>query len=75
LSGFARLGNGSIQISFTNVTDCSFTVLTSSNLALPLNLWSAIGVALESPAGSGKYQFIDSQATNNLQRFYRVKAP
>jgi hypothetical protein len=75
LFGATRLGNGSFMFSFTNYTDTSSTVLASTNVALPLNLWSNLGAALESPAGSGQFQFTDPQATNNAQRFYRVSSP
>jgi hypothetical protein len=30
--------------------------------------------AVESPFGSGQYQFTDPQATNYTKRFYRVKS-
>jgi hypothetical protein len=75
LAGAARLGNGLFQFGFTNYTDTSFTVLATTNLALPLNFWSSLGPALETPIGSGQFEFIDPQATNNATRFYRVRSP
>jgi hypothetical protein len=75
LTGPTCLGNGSFKFGFTNYTDISFTVLASTNLALPLNLWSNLGAAVEAPVGSGQFQFTDPQATNNAQRFYRVSSP
>jgi hypothetical protein len=75
LTGVTRLGNGSLKFGFTNFTDMNFTVLGSTNIALPMNLWSNLGAAVESPAGSGHYQFTDLQATNSPQRFYRVRWP
>jgi hypothetical protein len=71
----AVLGNGSLQFGFTNYTDMAFTVLASTNLTLPLNLWTNIGYIVESPAGSGQYQLTDPQATNYPQRYYRLRSP
>lgn len=68
-------GNGSLQLGFTNYSDMAFTVLASTNLNLPMNTWSNIGFAFESPLGSGHYQFTDMQATNNPLRFYRLRVP
>ena len=75
LTGLTHVGNGSLQFGFTNSTDMSFTVLASTNAALPLSLWSNFGAAVEAPAGSGQYHFTDPQATNSPQRFYRVSSP
>ncbi|MSU59940.1 MAG: hypothetical protein EXS35_17525 [Pedosphaera sp.] len=66
------LGNGGFSFAFTNTTGIGFAVLASTNVALPMTNWTAIGTAVESPAGSGQYQFTNSQATNYPQRFYRV---
>jgi Concanavalin A-like lectin/glucanases superfamily len=70
-----HLGNGSVQLSFTNVTDAVFPVLASTNVSLPLSNWTPIGFATESPVGSGQFPFTDTQATNYPQRFYRMKSP
>ena len=75
LAGLTRLGNGSIRFSFTNVIGGSFTVFASTNLTQPFNVWSNLGTAVESPVGSGQFQFTDPQATNSIQRFYRVRSP
>ncbi|HEX4121595.1 MAG TPA: immunoglobulin-like domain-containing protein [Verrucomicrobiae bacterium] len=75
LTGMTRLGGGATWFMFTNYTDASSTVLAGTNLALPLNLWTDLGPAVESPIGSGQYQFTDPQATNLPQRFYRVRVP
>ena len=71
----AHLGNGSLQFSFTNVTDAVFPVLATTNLTLSLNNWTPIGYATESPVGSGQFPFTDTQATNYPQRFYRLVSP
>jgi hypothetical protein len=71
----AGLTNGGFGFSFTNTPGASFTVFATTNPALPGNTWSNLGPAVESPAGSGHYQFTDPNATNAIQRFYRVRSP
>ena len=66
-------GHGPFQFTFTNNGGLGFTVWASTNLALPFNQWSNLGVPVESPAGT--YTFTDPQATNNEMRFYRVSSP
>ncbi len=75
LTSWSVLANGSFTLAFTNYTGLNFTVLGSTNLALPINSWSNLGTAVESPAGSGQFQFTDPQAANNIQRYYRVRTP
>jgi hypothetical protein len=74
LTGMTRLINGSTRFMFTNLTDASYTVLASTNVAMPINTWSNLGPAVESPIGSGHFQFTDPQATNYPQRFYLVRS-
>jgi len=69
------LGDGSFSFNFTSFTGLNFTILSTTNLLLPLNAWSNLGVAVESPTGSGLFQFTDPQVANNVQRFYRVRSP
>lgn len=68
-------GSRSFQFTFTNVTAADFTVLTSTDVALPLNNWTPIGYAVEMPANSGNYQFINVPATDEPQRFFGVSSP
>jgi len=75
LTGASRLADRSFHFAFTNFTDYSFSVLASTNVDLPLALWSNLGPAVESPAGSGLFQFTDPQATNSIQRNFRVRWP
>ena len=75
LKNVARLGNGSVSFALTNYSDMSFTVLASTNVALPFNQWSNLGTAVESPLGSGQYPFTDLQATNYSRRYYGVATP
>jgi hypothetical protein len=65
--------NGAFQFSFTNVAGASFTVFGSTNVASPFTNWASLGTATE--VSSGLFQFSDPQATNSLQRFYRVRSP
>jgi hypothetical protein len=75
VGGLTKLANGSIQFGLTNVVGGSFTVFASTNAALPFNAWLKVGSAVESPLGSGKFEFNDLQSTNYPQRFYRVVSP
>jgi len=75
LKNVARLGNGSVSFTLTNYSDMSFTVLASTNVALPSSQWSNLGTVAESPLGSGQYPFTDPQATNYSRRFYKVTSP
>ncbi len=72
----ARLGDGSFQFHFTgNPSGTNCRVLASPNAAAPLNTWSNLGPATETPPGSGQFQFTDHHATNSPRRFYRVRSP
>ena len=73
LRNLTRQANGTLQFTFTNLPGASFTVLTSTNLALPLSKWTSLGAPVENPAG--QYQFTDPQATGTGKRFYRVQSP
>jgi hypothetical protein len=71
----ASLTNGTLGFSFTNRTGASFTVFATTNAALPLNAWSNLGPAVESPSGSGQFHFTDPQAGSTGNRFYIVRSP
>ena len=75
LTGGSQFSGGAFQLSFTNLSGLGFTVLGSTNLALPLTNWTVLGPVVESPAGSGSYQFTDTQNTNHTGQFYRVRSP
>lgn len=66
-----KLGDGSFQFGFNNPSGLSYHVLASTDI----NTWSDLGPATETPAGSGRFQFTDHQASNYPQRFYRVTSP
>ena len=67
---FPSLG---LQLEFSNLYGGSFTVLSSTNLLMPLSNWSVLGTA--SNIQPGLFQFIDAGATNLPGRFYRVRNP
>ena len=65
-----KLGPGNFQFSFSNANYVSaYTVLSTTNLSLPLANWTIVGTS--SNVSPGLIQFTDAQATN-AQRFYRV---
>jgi hypothetical protein len=61
------------QLAFVNTSGATFSVLTATNLSLPLSNWTVMGQALE--LAPGQFQFTDPQTTNAPQRFYRVSSP
>jgi sugar lactone lactonase YvrE len=73
LTTLARLGDGSIQFAFTNSIGAAFSVLATTNLNLSLSNWTVLGGVTE--VSLGQFQFTDPQATNNPQRFYRIRSP
>ena len=73
LTGGIPLTNGSFRFAFTNTPGASFGVLAATNPALPLSNWTSLGGLTE--VSPGQFQFTDPQATNNPQRFYRVRSP
>ena len=73
LAGPAMLGNGTAQLAFTNTPGASFTVLAATSVSTPLSNWMVLGAPDE--IAPGQFQFTDPQATNNPQRFYRLRSP
>lgn len=73
LTGLQMLSSGVFQFSFTNIPSASFTILSATNLSLPLSNWTVVGNPVEAP--SGTYQFTSQPTTNDAQRFYGVVSP
>jgi hypothetical protein len=73
--GSAHLSSGAMTFAFTNASGLSFTIVATNNLTAPVSTWPAIGTAVESPSGSGSYQFTDPGAATSPQRFYRLRQP
>ncbi|MDB6065879.1 MAG: hypothetical protein JWR26_2087 [Pedosphaera sp.] len=71
LSGLTLLGTN-FGFSFNDTPGSVFTVLTSTNVALPSGNWTVAGSMTEAP--SGHFTFTDPQAATNQQRFYRVRS-
>ena len=73
LTNARLLPNGAVQFDFTNAnTTATFSVLSSTNLLTPTNLWTLLGPATN--ISPGFLRFTDSHATNQL-RFYKVRSP
>jgi hypothetical protein len=65
---------GSLQFGFTNIAGAAFSVLTTTNLALPLSNWPvSSGSVVE--ISSGQYQFVDPANATNRSTYYRVRVP
>jgi sugar lactone lactonase YvrE len=73
LTGARMLSNGAFQFSFTNNPGGSFTVITTTNVSLPLSQWTVAGVATN--VAGGTFQFTSGPATNGPRRFYSVRSP
>jgi hypothetical protein len=67
-------GSG-LSFGFTNApfNSANFSVLSTTNLAAPLNQWLNLGNPTE--VSFGAYRFTDPQATNHSQTFYTVVSP
>jgi hypothetical protein len=73
--GGVTMNNGTVSFTFTNYPGLTFSVLGTNVLAAPVNTWPVIGAAVESPAGSGQYQFADPNPATNSSLFYILRQP
>jgi sugar lactone lactonase YvrE len=73
LTGATVLPNGSFQFTFTNSSGAPFTVLTTTNVTLPLNQWTPVGAPVESPAGH--YTYTSATTDTNTQQYYTFRSP
>jgi hypothetical protein len=64
---------GVIQFSFTGPINATYAVVTSTNLSLPLSLWTVLGPIV--PSSGNTYQFTTPTAATDSQRFYAVISP
>jgi DNA-binding beta-propeller fold protein YncE len=73
LTDARMLANGAFQFSFTNNPAGSFTVVTTTNVSLPLSQWTVAGVPTN--VSPGLFQFTSGPGTNGPKRFYSVRSP
>jgi len=75
LGGVTVSAANGLSFSFTNSPGASgeFSVWFTTNLALPFKQWQNLGHPTE--GSPGNYQFNDSQAIIQTQRFYSVTSP
>jgi sugar lactone lactonase YvrE len=73
LTGMQFAVNGVFSFGFSNNQNASFTIWTTTNVALPLADWTVAGTPTNN--GSGLYQFATPASTNDVQQFYRVTSP
>ena len=65
--------DGAFRFSFTNDPNASFTVLTATDLSLPIRYWKVAGLAVMS--APGQFQFISQPMPSDFTRFYAVRSP
>jgi hypothetical protein len=61
------------QLQFTGPIHSTYTVLSTTNVALPLGNWLPLNPVIET--SPGQYQFTDTNAPADPQRFYDVRSP
>jgi DNA-binding beta-propeller fold protein YncE len=68
------LANGSFQFAFSNtVSGASFTILSTTNLDLPVVDWQVL--ATSNNCAAGLLQFTIPLTTSDAQRFYDLRSP
>jgi sugar lactone lactonase YvrE len=71
-TGFQMLNGGVLQFGVTNVSSASLTVLTTTNLSLPLINWTVVGTATN--MAPGQFQFTTQPGASDSQRFYTIRS-
>ncbi len=66
-----KTAGGSYTLKFTNTPGSTYTLLTTTNLALTITNWPTLGTVTDSVPGV--FQFVDAQAATNKFRFYRLR--
>ena len=61
--------DGSFLFGFTNTPGAFLGAVAARDPTQPLSKWASLGAAVE--VSPGRFQFVDVEATNSLQRFYR----
>ena len=73
LLNLTKLPDGAFQVTWTNAPASTNIVLSTTNPTQPLAAWTVLGGVSETSAGH--FQCTDTQATNSIRRFYRVRSP
>ena len=73
MGGSVSLPDGSFQLNFTGTPGISYSVVTSTNLALPLSAWTVAGVATNT-SGS-QFQFTAPPSPGMPGGFFRLRSP
>ena len=73
LSAPVRLPGGVFQFGFTGTAGASYTVLFSTNLALPFNAWMVAGTVTNTTPG--QFEFTAAPSSNYPAGFYHVATP
>jgi autotransporter-associated beta strand protein len=71
ISGGASLGGGQFKLTFSGPGNQNYSVLSSTNLALPLPSWTVLTNGL---FGGGAVNYTNTTATNKTQ-FYIIRSP
>ena len=70
----SKTTNGQVQLGFSGMPGVSYTVLATTNVALPTATWTPVGGGTDSVATPGQFTFMDPPTTAP-RRFYRVRWP
>ena len=65
-------GSNQFQLQFTGSSNSTYTVFSTTNVALPLSNWVPLNPVIET--SPGQYQFTDTNAPSDPQRFYAVRS-
>jgi Concanavalin A-like lectin/glucanases superfamily/Regulator of chromosome condensation (RCC1) repeat/Domain of unknown function (DUF5011) len=67
------LAQGQYALQFTGNTNAGYTVLATTNMAVPLEDWTVLGSAILT--SNNLFQFIDTNSANVPDRFYMLRSP
>ena len=65
--------SGQLQLQFEGEPGTAYTILGTTNLALPIAAWSPMGAATEFQPG--QFQFSPAASNSAPQMFFRVRGP